>query len=172
MIVESGSVTMDLDLNRLNGIGSAPARPTTLQFAVAANSFFPILVFNELLRGPEPGSMALIPAGVNASGYSLPAALGASLKQLAIEKLPSGEAFDLGVRDGKTGFTFFNIEGHQYDYDANAQPLSIRGGRLLVSKEFAERAWAPGRSRRSGRTNFHRRGDADNRDRAVGERRT
>ena len=57
---------MDLDVNRLNGIGSVPGRPTTLQFAVAANSFFPILVFNELLRGPEPGSMALIPAGVNA----------------------------------------------------------------------------------------------------------
>ena len=88
MIVESGSVTMDLDLNRLNGIGFAPGRPTTLQFAVAANSFFPILVFNELLRGPEPGSMALIPAGVSAPCYSLPAALGASLKQLAIEKLP------------------------------------------------------------------------------------
>ena len=137
MIVESGSVTMDLDVNRLNGIGSVPGRPTTLQFAVAANSFFPILVFNELLRGPEPGSMALIPAGVNASGYSLPAALGASLKQLAIEKLSSGEAFDLAVRDGKTGFTFFNIEGHQYDYDATGQLLSITGGRLLISKEFA-----------------------------------
>ena len=75
MIVESGSVTMDLDVNRLNGITFVPGRPTTLQFAVAANSFFPILVFNELLRGPEPGSMALIPAGVNTSGYSLPAAL-------------------------------------------------------------------------------------------------
>ena len=35
MIVESGSVTMDLDLNQLNGIGSGPGRPTTLQFAVA-----------------------------------------------------------------------------------------------------------------------------------------
>ena len=138
MIIESGSVTMNLDVNRLNGIGSVPGRPTTLQFAVAANSFFPILVFNELLRGPEPGSMALIPAGVNASGYSLPAALGASLKQLVIEKLPSGEAFDLAVRDGKTGFTFFNIEGDQYDYDAKAQSLSITGGRLLISKEFAE----------------------------------
>ena len=40
MIVENGSVTMDLDLNRLNGIGFALERPTTLQFAVAANSFF------------------------------------------------------------------------------------------------------------------------------------
>src|SRR6476619_3349280 len=106
MIVENGSVTMDLDVNRLNGIGSAPGRPTKLQFSVAANSFFPILVFNELLRGPEPGSMALIPSGVDASGYSLPAALHASLKQLGIQKLPSGEAFDLAVRDGKTGFTF------------------------------------------------------------------
>jgi hypothetical protein len=138
MIVESGSVTMDLDLNQLNGIGSAPGRPTTLQFDVAANSFFPILVFNGLLRGPEPGSMALVPTSVPASGYSLPATLRASLKQLVIERLPSGEGFDFAVRDGKTGFTFFNIEGHQYDYDANAQSLSITGGRLLVSRELAK----------------------------------
>ena len=138
MIIENGSVTMDLDVNQLNGIGSAPGRPTTLQFAVAANSFFPILVFNELLRGPEPGSMALIPAGVNASGYNLPASLRASLKQLVIQKLPSGEGSDLAVRDGKTGFTFFNIDGGQYDYDAKAQSLSITGGRLLVSKELAK----------------------------------
>src|SRR6266508_2833810 len=143
MIIENGSVTMDLDVNQLNGIGSAPGRPATLQFAVAANSFFPILVFNELLRGPEPGSMALIPAGVNASGYSLPAALGASLKQLAIEKLSSSESFDLAVRDGKTGFTFFNIEGHQYDYDADAQLLSITDGRLLISQEFANAVGRP-----------------------------
>src|SRR3954465_1680950 len=106
MIVESGSVTMDLDANRLNGIGFSPGRPTTLQFAVAANSFFPILVFNELLRGPEPGSMALIPAGVSDSGYALPSALHASLKQLAVEKLSSSD-FDLAVLDAKTGFTFF-----------------------------------------------------------------
>src|ERR1700719_2221760 len=86
MIVESGSVTMDLDLNGLNGSGSLVARPVTLQFAVGANSFFPILVFNDLLRGPEPGSMTLIPTGVNAPGYSLPAVLGASLKQLVVEK--------------------------------------------------------------------------------------
>jgi hypothetical protein len=73
MIVENGSVTMDLNLNRLNGIGSAEQSTVRLQFAVAANSFFSILVFNDLLRGPEQGSMALIPAGVNAPGYSLPA---------------------------------------------------------------------------------------------------
>src|SRR3954453_8717657 len=137
MIVESGSVTMDLDRNQLNGIGSVQGTSTTLQFSVAANSFFPILVFNGLLRGPELGSMALIPAGINASTYSLPEALRASLKQLVIQKLPSGEGFDLAVRDGNTGFTFFNIDGGQYDYDAKAQSLSVTG-RLLVSKELAK----------------------------------
>jgi hypothetical protein len=161
MIVESGSVTMDLDLDGLNGSGSLVARPVTLQFAVGANSFFPILVFNDLLRGPEPGSMTLIPTGVTAVEaavpaaptsilqatrlplQSLPAALGASLKQLVIEKLSSDRGFDLAVRDGNTGLTFFNVEGHQYNYDANARLLSITNGRLLVSKEFANALGRP-----------------------------
>jgi hypothetical protein len=148
MIVENGSVTMGLDLNGFNGSSSLVARPITLQFAVAANSFLPILVFNDLLRGPEPGSMALIQqnagaAGVGDSAYSLPGALGVALEQLVVEKLPSGQAFDLAVRDGNTGFTFFNIEGHQYDYDAKAQSLTITGGRLLISKEFANALGRP-----------------------------
>ena len=91
MIVENGSVTMDLDLNGLYGDNSLVARPMALQFVVGANSFLPILVFNDLLRAAEPGSMALIPqagintvagigdAGVNAPSYNLPVALGASL---------------------------------------------------------------------------------------------
>ena len=136
MIVENGSVTMDLDLNRLNGISFAPVRPATLQFTVAANSFFTILVFNDLLRGPDSGSMALMPSSQAVSG--LPVSLAGSLNQLVIEKLASGEGSDLAVRDSKTGFTFFNVEGGQYDYDANAKLLSITEGRLLVSKEFAE----------------------------------
>src|SRR5437867_1889494 len=143
MIVESGSVTIDLDLNGFNGNSSLVARLVTLQFTVGANSFFPILVFNDLLRGPEPGSMTLIPAGVIAPGYTLPGTLGASLEQLVIEKLPSDRGFDLAVRDGNTGFTFFNVEGHQYDYDANARALSITNGRLLVSKEFANALGRP-----------------------------
>ena len=138
MIVENGSVTMDLDLNGLNGDGSLVARPMALQFVVGANSFLPILVFNDLLRAAEPGSMALIPAWVDAPGHSnLPAAFGASFKQLVVEKLGSDQAFDLAVRDSNTGFTFFNVEGGEYDYDANAQSLSITNGRLLISKEFA-----------------------------------
>jgi hypothetical protein len=114
------------------------------RFDVAANSFFSILVFNDLLRGPEQGSMALIPAEVNAPGHSnLPAVLNASLKQLAIEKLRSSEQFDLAVRDAKTGFTFFNIEGQQYDYDANAQSLAIADGRLTISRDLANALGRP-----------------------------
>ena len=143
MIVENASVTMQLDLNGLNGSNSLVARPVMLQFAAAPNSFFPVLVFNDLLRGLQPGSMTLAlqnsaSAVVNVPGYAhLPAALRSSLKRLAVEKLPSGQAFNFAVRDGNTGFTFFNIEGHQYDYDAAARSFTISGGRLLVSKQFA-----------------------------------
>src|SRR5882724_2791528 len=149
MIVENGSVTMDLDLNGLNGSTSLVARPVTLQFVIGANSFFPILVFNDLLRGPEPGLMALIPqnsvaggADAGRDGY-LPLHLGASLKQLVVEKLSSDQSYDLSVRDAKTGFIFFNIQGQQYNYDAAAKSLSITNGRLLVSKEFANALGRP-----------------------------
>src|SRR6266404_1200495 len=143
MIVESGNVTLDVDLNGLNGSSSLVARPVTLHFAAAADSFLPILVLNDLLRAAETGSMTLIPqntagAEVNDRGYStLPTALRASLGQLAIQKMDWDAPVDLVVRDSKSGLVFFNVEGHQYDYDANAQLLSITGGRLLISKEFA-----------------------------------
>ena len=159
MIVENASVTMQLDLNGLNGSNSLVARPVTLHFAAAPNSFFPVLVFNDLLRGLQPGSMALalqnsssdgvIPlrqgyGRQDAPGYSgLPSVLAASLKRLTVEKLSSGQGFDLAVRDSNTGFTFFNIEGHQYNYDATAQSLSITGGRLLISKQFASTLGIP-----------------------------
>ena len=121
MIVESGSVTMDLDLNGLNPEGfrgSLVARPITLQFTIGANSFLPILVFNDLLRGAEPGSMALIPwhrhladgkdwLEAKATLSILPVAISASLKQLVVEKLPLDQRFDLAVRDSKTGVHVF-----------------------------------------------------------------
>jgi len=149
MIVENGSVTMDLDLNAFDGSGSLVARPVSLQFDIGANSFFPILVFNNLLRSAEPGLMALIPqnsvagvADLGRVGY-LPLQLTASLKQLVVEKLPSDQGYDLFVRDAGTGFTFFNVVGGDYDYDANAQSLRFTNGRLLVSKEFANALGRP-----------------------------
>src|SRR5438093_4296680 len=134
MIVENGTVTIDLDMDRLNADGSLAAKVVQLRFDVAANSFFSILVFNDLLRGPEQGSMALVPQ------YSteLPSTLTASINQLALVKLPSAERLDLAVRYAKTGFTFFNIEGLQYDYYARGQLLSIQRGRLLISTRFAD----------------------------------
>ena len=72
MIVENGSVTMDLDLNLLNGINSSAQSLQQAHFEIGANSFFPILVFNDQLRGAVPGSMALIAveAAVPAAGSS------------------------------------------------------------------------------------------------------
>jgi len=139
MIVKSGSATIDIDLNRLNGINSTTENVETLRFAVAANSFFPILIFNNALRGPPLGSMGLIPQ----NSVGLPAALIASLDHLVIEKIDWSGAFDIVVRDGKSGFVFFNIEGNLYYYDAGARLLSIRGGRLLISKEFAKALGRP-----------------------------
>ena len=135
MIVENGNVTLNVDLNGLNGSNALITRPAALQFAAATNSFFSILVFNDQLRGAEPGSIALVPQGRPVP--LLPSLLATSLKQLVVEKLPAESAFDMAVRDAKTGFTFFKIEGHQSDYDARRQLLDIHNGRLLMSKEFA-----------------------------------
>ena len=142
MIVENASVTLQVDLNGLNGSNSLVARPVTLQFSVAANSFFPILVFNDLLRAVQPGSMVLIPSrdgGISA----LPVQLAESAKRLVVEKLPPNQSSGLAIRDSKTGFTFFNVEGGDYDYNTNAQSLRIAGGQLLISKQFAKALGRP-----------------------------
>jgi hypothetical protein len=102
MTVADGSVSMDIDLNRLNGISSATQKLETLRFVVKPNSFFTILVFNDLLRAAESGSMGLIPQNT----ADLPASLNASLNQLAIEKMDWGAPFDIVVRDGKPGSSF------------------------------------------------------------------
>ena len=137
MIVAQGSVAMDLDLPRLNGTasGTKEAKPETLRFQVGPNSFFTILVFNDAFRDSEAGSMGLIPENT----VALPGTLQTALNQLVIEKLSSDARFDLAVRDGKTGFVFFNIEGNLYEYDAAAHLLSIKEGRLLMSEEFANK---------------------------------
>jgi len=139
MIVASGSVDMDLDLNRLNSVAAGVSPAESLRFAVTPNSFFTILVFNDLLRAAETGSMTLIPQ--NTANFRSP--LSTSLGQLAVEKLPFGAAFDLAVRDSKNGFVFFNVEGTLYAYDAGAQLLTITEGRLLLSPEFANALGRP-----------------------------
>src|SRR6478672_8824638 len=72
MIVENASVTMQLDLNGLNGSNSLVMRPVTLHFAAASNSFFPILIFNDLLRGLQRGSMTLALQNSASGGVNRP----------------------------------------------------------------------------------------------------
>ena len=181
MIVEDASVMMQLDLNGLNGSSSLVARPVTLRFAAAPNSFFSILVFNDSLRGLQPGSMALalqnassagvIPlrqgyGGQDAPGSSnLPVALRSSLKRLTVEKLPSGQGFDLAVRDSNTGFTFFNIEGHQYRLRSRCEVSCYYWRPTSHFKGICRRARQTVRRQCGSRNNLRRRGDATDPDR-------
>jgi hypothetical protein len=133
MIVASGNVAMDLDVDQLNG-AAADSKREALRFQAIADSFFPLLVFNNEVRGAKPGSIGLIPL----NSAALPEALSASINQLVVEKIDYNAAFDIVVRDGRSGFVFFNIEGNLYEYDAATQSLQINGGRLLVSEDFAK----------------------------------
>ena len=141
LIVATGDVAMDLDLGRLNGRGSGgqESKRDLFRFGVGPNSFFTILVFNNVLRGPEQGSMGLIWG----TSQVLPEPLNASSSQLIIEKVRSNGPFGLVVRDGKTGFVFFNITGTLYEYDAATHLLGIKGGRLLISEELARKLGRP-----------------------------
>lgn len=130
MIVARGNVTMDVNLNRPNG----ESRSDALRFDVEPNSFFTVLVLNNELRGPLPSAMKLVPQDL----ASLPGRLKDSAQNLVLENTPWGEPYELVIRDERTGFVFFNIEGHQYDYNPIDRLFSIREGRMLLSKDFAD----------------------------------
>ena len=140
MIVSTGTVVMQLDLQRLRGSRSQTeqSKRESVRFEVSPNSFFTVLVFNDALRGAQPGSMELI--GANAP--FLPESVNAS-SQLVLERAPSDGPFELLIRDGKTGPVLFNIEGHLYDYDPVSHSLKINGGRLLISDELAKKLGRP-----------------------------
>ncbi len=137
LMVATGDVAIDLNLSRLNG--TKGSKTGTLRFTTEANSFFTVIVFNDELRGPLPSSMRLIPQ----NSASLPAKLNASLNDLEFEATPIGSPYELVVRDGKTGFVFFNVEGHQFDYVPAEHALNVQLGRLLISTEFASAMGRP-----------------------------
>lgn len=141
MIVASGSVTMNVDSNRLNqaGSGAKNATPGELRFDAERDSFFSAIVFNNELRGVLPSSMPIV--SQNPDG--LPARLKASSGQLVVESTAPGEPYELIVRDGKSGFVFFNIEGQEVDYNSTERLLSILNGRLLLTKEYAAELGRP-----------------------------
>lgn len=140
-IVADGTVAIDLDLNRLSrgNFRARTSRPSSLRFNVQSESFFSVMVFNGELRGPLPGSMGLI----SQNSIALPGMLNTSYRNLVVENTGWGEQYEFIVRDGKTGFIFFNIEGHEYTYDPDAQMLGIQNGRLLISKEYATELGRP-----------------------------
>lgn len=134
MIVASGSITLDLNMTRLNGTSNRKGTTTgDLHFQAVPDSFFTVVVYNNELRGFLPGSLGLVPE----SSATLPAKLNSSYQQLAVEHLGIGGQYEFGVRDAKTGFLFFNIEGQEYEYSPKDRSLNIRMGRLLISNEFA-----------------------------------
>lgn len=145
MVPANGSVLMNLDLNRLNGSRAKNARPNIadLRFNVDGDSFFSIVVYNNELRGFLPSSMGILPQ----DSAILPTKLNESFQRLVIESTPPGEAYELIVRDAKSGFVFFNIEGQELSYQPNGRLLLAQGARLLLTSEFAS---ALGRSAEAG----------------------
>jgi hypothetical protein len=139
MVVTDGNVAIDLNLNQLLGAKDVNSS-SLLRFDVASEPFFKVVVFNNDLRGPLPGSMGLIPQG---SSSALPSKLHAAYQQLVLESTAWGGQYELVVRDGKSGFVFFDIEGHEYNFDPNTHLFSIQMGRVLLSKEFATELGRP-----------------------------
>jgi Carboxypeptidase regulatory-like domain len=130
MIVAKGNVELEFNLNA----SDLSKQQTQLRFDVNSDSFFTVLVYNDELRGPLPSSMALI----SKNSANLPSKLGASYQNLVFENTPWGDQYEFVIRDKTSGFVFFNVEGHEYDYNPNGKSLGILNGRMLISKEFAD----------------------------------
>jgi len=129
MIVADGTVSMDVNLGKRS----------TLAFNIEKDSFFTVMVLNGELRGPLPSSMK-----INSDNpKSLPSLVNRSGSDLVLENTTWGAQYELSVRDGKSGFVFFNIEGHTYDYDQNTQMMQLVEGRVLVSEEYAKALGRP-----------------------------
>jgi hypothetical protein len=141
LIVASGRIALELDRQRLGDAGSASARKgsSTLRFDAERDSFLTVLVFNGELRAALPGSMRLVPLDSTA----LPARLEASRRQLVVEQAPWGGQYEMAIRDGVTGFLFFNVEGHEAAYDPARRALTVRSGRVLISEELAAEMGRP-----------------------------
>jgi hypothetical protein len=132
MIVSSGTAAIDLNMSRL-GARTKGAKTSELLFDAERDSFFSVIVFNDELRGPLPSSMRIIPQ----DRASLPGKLGESYDNLIVESMPIGGPYEMTVRDGRTGFVFFNVEGQTYDFTADGDVFSVQQGRLILSDEYA-----------------------------------
>jgi len=105
-----------IHLNRLEWNHSIAAT-IALAFAAAAN-LFTILV-STIYAHPEPGSMALVPESETAPTLPLRFRISQAAGDREIHA-----AFDLAVRDGKTGSPFLAVEG-SVRLRSNAQSLAF-----------------------------------------------
>lgn len=133
MIVAKGRVTLDVDLSSLTrSSGKRGSGP--MVFDSVPDSFFSIAVFNNEFRSSLPGTLEMVPQ----ESFDLPGRLRGSFEKLMIERTGTGSDYELVVRDAEDGYTFFNIEGHEFDYDPASQRLVVKGGRVLLADQFAE----------------------------------
>lgn len=142
MVAADGTVAIEFDLTRLNGKAPRSRKGTqnTLRFDVSPDAFFTSIAFNDEFRGNLPGTLKLVAK----NSIPLPSKLSESHSDLVVETLPWGGQYEMVIRDGKTGFVFFNVVGQQFDYVANERKLTINGGGLLFSEEFAAELGRPG----------------------------
>ncbi len=139
MIVSKGTINMTIDMGRLSGKTGRPTE-TSYKFEAEPNSFFTIFAFNNEFRGTLPSTMNI----VQSEKAEVPSALAGSFDTLMIESLPFGDSeYELGVRDSKTSFNYFDIEGQLVEYVAEGRQLTMQEGRLLLSRDFAERLGRP-----------------------------
>ncbi len=134
--IANGTLSLELDINRLNGIRSK-AQIQQLRFNVAPDSFLTSIAFNGEFRGLQSGSLTILPQEASAKA---PAYLKNSL---ILESIPWGEAYELTIRDEQTGLLLFNIESHEFDYAGDKHSLVVKGGKLLLGKDLAEKLGRP-----------------------------
>lgn len=130
----SGSVSIRVDIAALSGNRAGEAGLIDSNFRAGTESFFTAIATDEEFRGLLPSSLPLIPDGE----ISLPGKLGLSAGQLIVDSSAFGSHYGLVIRDAKTGFAFFNVEGYEFVYQPHGRFLSIKGGRLLISNEYAK----------------------------------
>ncbi len=133
LVAESGTVSLTVDTAILTGLGTDQPIPATSIFRAGTDSFFTAIATDEELRGLLPSSLPLI----NEGNSVLPGKLGRSSGQLIVDSSAFGSHYGLVIRDAKTGFAFFNVEGYELVYQPHGRFLSIKGGRLLLSDEYA-----------------------------------
>jgi hypothetical protein len=131
MVPDSGTVTMSIDLvGVVKGIRT-PNRDLVL--SVGRDAFMEILVFDGELRSPLPGSVPLtgnvknLTRNVKTSGSD----------RLVLEKTDWGSDHEMIIRDD-AGNTLFNIEGAEYDFNADESRFGFQNARLLLSNSYAK----------------------------------